>query len=198
MEELKTCPICESPNYSDFLTTRDHFLTQEEFTIVQCLNCTFRFTNPRPGENEISRYYESDEYISHDTSQLSLLQTIYSISRNFTLRNKYNILKKYANGVSLLDIGCGTGEFLNFCRKKRFSVTGIEPNEKARNFAIRKHQLNVSDEQSLGILSNKSYDIVTMWHVLEHVHKLNERWKTIHDLLLPGGSLIIAVPNCDS
>jgi 2-polyprenyl-3-methyl-5-hydroxy-6-metoxy-1,4-benzoquinol methylase len=97
-----------------------------------------------------------------------------------------------------MDIGCGTGEFLNSCQKNNYQTTGIEPNEKARKFAIEKFGLTVFDESKLNIFSPSTFDVVTMWHVLEHVHKLKERMEQINRLLKPDGTLIIAVPNSDS
>ena len=198
MEELKTCPLCGNENFTHFLSARDHFLSRESFTIVQCHNCNLKFTNPRPDESVMPRYYESEEYISHDTRQKSLLHSLYKFARNIAVRNKYNIIRKYSNGFSLLDIGCGTGEVLNYCSKKNFQTTGIEPSEKARNFAATNYGLQIFDESHLDHLPDHSYHVITMWHVLEHVHNLNARLKKIHDLLIPGGALIVAVPDCDS
>jgi SAM-dependent methyltransferase len=198
MENLNNCPVCGNQNFKDFLSGKDHFLTGEEFTIVQCCNCDFRFTNPRPDEKEIPLYYDSEEYISHDTKKTSILQTIYMSVRKFTIRNKYRIVKKYSNSYSLLDIGCGTGDFLNYCRKMKFETTGIEPNIKARKFAAENLFLNVYDESHLDTFLPGSFSVITMWHVLEHVHQLNERLLEIYKLLKPDGTLIIAVPDSDS
>jgi 2-polyprenyl-3-methyl-5-hydroxy-6-metoxy-1,4-benzoquinol methylase len=198
MENINTCPVCGNQNFKTFLSAKDHFLTGEEFTIVQCSNCDFRFTNPRPAEKEMPIYYDSEEYISHDTKKKSFLQIIYTSIRKFTIRRKYLIAKKYAHGFSLLDIGCGTGDFLNYCRKMKFETTGIEPNNKARKFASENLSLNVYDESSLDTFLPGSFNVITMWHVLEHVHQLNDRLLKIYELLKPDGTLIIAVPDSDS
>jgi SAM-dependent methyltransferase len=198
MENLNTCPVCGNKNFKNFLSGKDHFLTGEEFSIVQCNNCGFRYTNPRPDEKEMPLYYDSEEYISHDSKKRSTLQTFYTVIRKFTIRTKFRIIKKYSNGSSLLDIGCGTGNFLNYCRKMKFETTGIEPNDKARKFAIENLSLNVYDESHLDKFHPVTFNVITMWHVLEHVHQLNERLKNIHTLLKPGGTLIIAVPDSDS
>jgi len=198
MEIIKHCPVCEKQDFKEFLKGKDHFLTGEEFTIAVCIDCGFRFTNPRPDEKEILRYYDSPDYIAHDSGKRTLMQSIYTTIRKISLRNKYTIVKKYSNGKALLDIGCGTGEFLNYCRKMNFSTTGIEPNEKARNFAGEEFGLTIFDETGLNNFSPAAFDVITMWHVLEHVHKLNERIQRIYQLLKPGGTLIIAVPDSDS
>jgi SAM-dependent methyltransferase len=198
MEIIKNCPVCEKQNFKEFLKGKDHFLTGEEFSIAECTDCGFRFTNPRPTEIEILRYYDSPEYIAHDAGKRTFIQAIYTTIRKITLRSKYSIVKKYSNGTALLDIGCGTGEFLNYCRKMNFATTGIEPNEKARNFAGKEFGLTIFNESGLDTFSPATFDVITMWHVLEHVHKLNERMQRINQLLKPGGTLIIAVPDSDS
>jgi len=198
MEILISCPVCENTNLKVFLKGNDHFLTREEFTIVECVECGFRFTNPRPDEKEIIRYYDSPDYIAHDAGKRTLLQSIYKTIRKITLRYKYSIVQKYSIGKALLDIGCGTGEFLNYCQKKNFETTGIEPNTKARNFASEELGLNIFAEHKLDDFSPATFDVITMWHVLEHVHKLNDRMMRINQLLKPEGTLIIAVPDSDS
>jgi 2-polyprenyl-3-methyl-5-hydroxy-6-metoxy-1,4-benzoquinol methylase len=198
MEIIKDCPICENKKFDVFLKGRDHFLTGEEFFIVKCTACSFRFTNPRPDENEILRYYNSPEYIAHDSSQVNLIKSVYKAIRKITIRKKHTIVKRYSIGNELLDIGCGTGEFLNYCQKMNYKTTGIEPNEKARVFAGKKFRLKIFNEQKLNDLLPASFDVVTMWHVLEHVHKLNERILQIKQLLKPEGTMIIAVPDSDS
>ena len=198
METLNSCPVCEKNETVHYLTAKDHFLTKEEFTIVSCTNCGFRFLNPRPSQNEIFRYYNSVEYISHDAGKNSLFSILYKIIRNRAIKNKYHILEKYSDGKNLLDIGCGTGEFLLFCKKSGMIVTGIEPNEKARNFAITTNNIPVFDENELEVIPSASFDIITMWHVLEHVHNLNDRLQKIGQLIKPGGIVVIAVPNSNS
>jgi 2-polyprenyl-3-methyl-5-hydroxy-6-metoxy-1,4-benzoquinol methylase len=198
MEIINCCPVCENNNLTTFLKGKDHFLTGEEFTIIECIDCGFRFTTPRPDEKEISRYYDSPDYIAHDARKRDLIQSIYKTIRKFTVRNKYTIVKKHSNGKALMDIGCGTGEFLNYCQKNNFDTTGIEPNEKAKKFATESFGLTVFDESILHGFSPSTFDVVTLWHVLEHVHKLPERIQQINRLLKPDGTLIIAVPNSDS
>jgi 2-polyprenyl-3-methyl-5-hydroxy-6-metoxy-1,4-benzoquinol methylase len=198
MQIIKYCPVCKNITFIEFLKGKDYFLTGEEFTIVECSGCGFRFTNPRPDEKEILRYYDSPDYIAHDAEKVNLLKAIYTTIRKIALRNKYAIVNKYSHGNVLLDIGCGTGEFLNYCGKKNFDTTGIEPNEKARRFAREHLGLKIFDESKLDDFSPAAFDVITMWHVLEHVHKLNERMSRIKQLLKPEGTLIIALPDCDS
>jgi len=198
MEEIKNCPVCANSDFSIFLSGKDHFLSEENFSILKCNHCDFRFTNPRPDETEMHRFYDSPDYIAHDAGKRTLLQIIYKTVRVFSLKRKYSIVNKYCNGKVLLDIGCGTGEFLYYCRKMNFITVGIEPNDKARNFAVTDLGLTILDESHLDEFFPGTFDVITMWHVLEHVHKLSERLQQIQELLKPDGTLVIALPDSDS
>ena len=196
MEKLKNCPVCRSENHSLFLQCKDYTVSHKIFDIVQCNDCGFKFTNPRPKPEELGKYYESEEYISHSGTKKGLIYRAYHIARNYTLSKKYKLIQEN-HPNSLLDIGCGTGEFLNYCKQKGLDVVGVEPGEKARNFATSEYHLTVYQEDFL-LSTNKQFDVITMWHVLEHVPFLNERMKELHSLLRDSGTLYIAVPNCES
>lgn len=198
MEELKNCPICNSPNQVDYMKTLDHFLTQQEFTIVKCVYCGFLFLNPRPTKNEIGKYYESQEYISHSNKKNGILNKLYHLIRSINHKKKYQIITSYIKEGSILDIGCATGEFLNFFKGKNWYTTGVEPNENALNFAKENYGLNVYDEEFLNRTDTEKYDVITMWHVLEHVHDINQRIEQVKNLLNNNGILVIAVPNPES
>jgi len=198
MELLNFCPLCKSTEFFEFLKGRDYFLTKEEFTIVQCKECGLKFVNPRPAANEISSYYESPEYFSHDTQGPGIRKLLYSLVRNYTCKKKRILIEKYSTGRKLLDIGCGTGEFISSCRTAGWEVTGVEPNQKPREFAIAKHKVNIIDEAALEMMTKPGFDVVTLWHVLEHVHHLDERMRKIKQILNENGMLIIAVPNSNS
>jgi len=198
MENLSSCPVCDKPDFTRFLDGRDYFLSQETYTIVSCNHCGMKFLNPRPDANEITKYYFSPDYISHDAGKKSALNFIYRLVRKFTIKGKYRLVKKYSEGKALLDIGCGTGEFIHYCRQKGYDVKGIEPGERPGAFARSVHKLDVCDESFLDDLTRPTFDVITMWHVLEHVHRLNERMKKIGEILKPDSTVIIAVPNSDS
>jgi 2-polyprenyl-3-methyl-5-hydroxy-6-metoxy-1,4-benzoquinol methylase len=197
MENLVLCPVCGKSIFSPFLQSSDFFLTKEEYTIVSCNSCGLKFVNPRPDTIEIGKYYASPDYVSHGGKK-NVLNFLYRQVRNFSIRKKYKLVEAVAQGKKLLDIGCGTGEFLFFCKQKGFDVTGIEPGEKPRTFARESYQLDVYGEEWLNNLVQPGFDVITLWHVLEHVHHLHERMKKIVEIMKPGGTLIIAVPNSDS
>lgn len=198
MEHLNRCPICGYKHFEPSQEVIDHFLTKEKFQISKCVGCGFLLTNPRPDPAEILRYYQSDAYISHSKKRKGWFNTLYDAVRKIALRNKFDLINQYKSGSRILDIGCGTGEFLNFMKEKGWETTGIEPAEQPRTFAKENYGLSVFDEGTLNNLPNKSFDVITMWHVLEHVHDLNGRIDRIGQLLTPDGLLVIAVPNPES
>jgi 2-polyprenyl-3-methyl-5-hydroxy-6-metoxy-1,4-benzoquinol methylase len=157
-----------------------------------------KFVNPRPDAGEIGKYYESPDYVSHDADKKNRLNFLYRIVRNVSIKNKFKLVEKYGGTKKLLDIGCGTGEFIFYCKKNGFDVKGIEPGEKPRTFAQKEYKLDVYQETYLNQLTIPEFDVITLWHVLEHVHPLHDRLEKIVEIMKPDGTLIIAVPNCDS
>ena len=197
MEELEYCIICGNNKFSNYLQGKDYFLTHEEFTIVKCNECGFLFLNPRPDINEISRYYKSEEYISHSNSKKGLLNKAYHFIRKKNHRKKFDLVSSYKKCGTILDIGCATGEFLNYMKKQNWETIGVEPNVEAQNFAKTEYKLNVFSEDFLSNSESAKIDVITMWHVLEHVHPLEERMQQIKKLLTIDGVVLIAVPNAD-
>ena len=189
------CLICDSENLKEKLALKDYFLTQKDFRVIKCQDCGFLFTDPKPKEDELGLFYKSENYISHNASKFSFYNVVYKAVRNFALASKLRLISKYKSSGKILDIGCGTGEFLNQARKKAFKVSGIEPNKSAREFAIENYNLEIKNENYLSEIDDYSIDVISMWHVLEHVYNLDERLNSIERILKKDGVLIIAVPN---
>jgi ubiquinone/menaquinone biosynthesis C-methylase UbiE len=198
LEKLDACPVCEHGEFKEFIALKDWMITKEEFTIVKCSNCGFHFTNPIPAESIIGNYYKSEEYVSHSSSNKGIINRVYSIVRNYTLKQKVKLLSNYTKGNSLLDIGAGTGHFLNLAQSKGFQIQGLEPDVDARSFATQNFDLTLEPLDTLVNISSESKDIVTMWHVLEHVYHLKRDLSEVVRDLKTGGYLFIAVPNMDS
>jgi len=198
MENLLACPVCESNSLSHAFTVKDHFLTNEIFQISKCDSCGFLFTNPRPYPDEMPKYYDSDEYFSHDLSNRNFLSNVYSFIRKLSVIKKYSLITNFKRSGNILDIGCGTGEVLHFFSQKGWQTSGIEPAEKPRLFAQSNYGLRVYTEKNLDLFEEQSFDVITMWHVLEHVSRLNERIDQVKRLLKNDGILIIALPNSNS
>jgi 2-polyprenyl-3-methyl-5-hydroxy-6-metoxy-1,4-benzoquinol methylase len=197
-EHLKECPICGSKKQKLSIKTRDYFLSQEEFNICECQKCGFQFTNPRPVKAALAPYYKSEEYISHSNSNQGLIGFLYQRVRNYTLRKKYQLITSYKSGDQILDIGCATGQFLNEFKRRGWSCTGIEPDETARKFAHDKFGLKTYDEDQIANFEDHSFDVISMWHVLEHVANLEDRVKELKRLIKDNGCVFIALPNIDS
>ena len=193
------CPVCSSDNIAEVLTAIDHTVSHEQFKVWQCNSCTLRFTQSVPEESEIGRYYKSTDYISHSDIKKGLINNLYHQVRNITLKQKKNLVEKKAGLAtgSILDVGSGTGSFLSVMAASGWKVIGLEPDAEARKLAQQKG-LYVEATNQLFKLPVSSFDAITMWHVLEHVHELHKYMDQIKALLKPNGLLFIAVPNYTS
>lgn len=194
MNNRKTCPICSNLEQEKVLSCKDFTVSKEEFYIVKCRKCGFHFTNPIPEKIALASYYESEEYISHSNTNNGFISKIYQSVRKHTLTKKAKLVSTIIKGKKVLDIGCGTGEFLLTLQERGFEVLGVEPSSLARNQAIELG-LSVEEEKHLNEIQANSFDLISMWHVLEHVYDLKERVKEINKILSKDGKLIIAVPN---
>jgi 2-polyprenyl-3-methyl-5-hydroxy-6-metoxy-1,4-benzoquinol methylase len=202
MHNIDSCQICGSKNFNPALECIDYTVSQEKFKIVTCNGCGFLFTNPIPELQHLGNYYKSNEYISHSNTSKGLVNSIYQFVRKYTLVKKLQLINqvtgKSKEVKSLLDVGCGTGEFLNTCKNAGWNVQGIEPDTDARALGSKNYGLTVSEESQLDVFGADSFDGITMWHVLEHVPHLNERIQQLKRILKPNGKIIVAVPNCSS
>lgn len=197
LEHLIHCQRCGNPTLTPTLNVRDHSISGEAFQLTDCTACGFRSTNPRPGPNEIGRYYESEDYISHTNASTSLKDRLYQMARKRALKNKYALIHKYQPQGRVLDIGCGTGQFLGYLASRGYLVQGVEPSDKARAQAIADHAVSVvpTIEQ---VPSQENLQVITMWHVLEHVPDPKATFKKLYALLADRGLLVIAVPDRES
>ena len=199
MEALNICPICSNSKFQTDLVCKDYTVSGEFFSIMSCMNCHFKFTNPRPSEDEMDKYYESQDYISHSNSKKGILNKTYQLVRKYAIDGKVKMLEKLKPAEkTVLDIGSGTGEFLSALKKSGWKTLGLEPNEKARQFAAHEYKLKVGNPTQIAEEKNNSWDVITMWHVLEHVHRLDEMIHQLKRILKENGTLVIAVPNVTS
>lgn len=194
------CPVCGSPDIAYALTALDHTVTGERFDIYECKTCSLRFTQDVPDANSISRYYESEDYISHSNTSKGLVNRLYQIVRKRTLVSKRSLVSRFTGMKkgSVLDYGSGVGAFANEMREAGWTVTALEPESLARQKARDIFNLELRDVTDLFSLPAASFDAITLWHVLEHVHQLHACIKQLRILLKPGGVLFIAVPNYNS
>ena len=198
MITYKNCPVCGSDGTSEFLKTKDYFFTKEDYTLFKCGNCNTVFTNPRPGDKDLWKYYKTEKYLSHNAGSLTPVSIIYRFVREINIKKKYKIVTKYIKKGAILDIGCGTGELLKKFSDEGWRATGVEPDKDAGKFAKETYNLDIYDLNQLTNFDNNLFDVVSMWHALEHVPRPNDRMQIVKRLLKPEGIAVIAVPNIKS
>lgn len=195
------CPACGSAAIYAALSAKDHTVSGETFEIWHCDDCTLRFTQHVPALASIGPYYQSAAYVSHSDTQKGLINRLYHMVRTRTLQSKKSLIQKVTGKQTgkILDVGAGTGAFVNTMKQAGWEVTGLEPEASARQTAAQKYGISLQTPDHLfQFNSDVLFDAITMWHVLEHVHDLHGYLEQYHTLLQPGGKLVIAVPNYTS
>lgn len=193
-----TCPWCGSQKAQIQLWLKDEFLTKEDFLIYECQNCGLNFTDPRPSQENIAKYYKSEDYYSHQENKKGFIPRLYERIKKRNLKRKYIIAAEGITKGRVLDIGCGVGDFLHTMETMGWKGTGIEPSEEAKAIARNRVQANLLNTNEINDLEDESYDLITLWHVLEHVHDLKEETQQLQRLLKKGGRLVLALPNYKS
>lgn len=194
------CPVCGSAELKPVLSAKDHTVSGEKFVVLECNQCTLRFTQDVPDAASISPYYKSENYISHTNTSKGLINGLYQSVRKRTLKQKRRLVEKITgvkNG-KLLDVGSGTGAFASEMKRNGWDVTGLEPDEDARKIAKESFNIELSDISQFYQLPDNRFDAITFWHVLEHVHDLQRYMAKLKTLLKGNGKLFIAVPNYTS
>jgi len=194
LETLTSCPSCGNNSFINELSCKDFTYSKDSFSIVRCAKCELLYTNPRPDEASIGKYYDNPDYVSHTDTSSGLLFTIYSIVKNYTLKQKRALLEGLTTDRTILDYGAGTGDFSAELVNNNWSVSSYEPDHNARK-KIEQKSSSISIIESIESLDSSSMSAITLWHVLEHVHRLQETIKVFHRILKDDGVLVIAVPN---
>ncbi|MBR06991.1 MAG: methyltransferase [Rickettsiales bacterium] len=192
-EKLEECPSCKHTKFSNHLICKDHTVSGESFALVKCDKCGIIITNPRPDVDSIAKYYEDKNYISHTNKANNPINIAYKLVRSITLKQKYDLIKKHNQQKRLLDFGCGSGVFLNYIKEKGYEVSGLESHAETAQSAQQLTGATIYSK--LQDLHKHHYDVITAWHVIEHVHLLRDTINTLRKCLNPNGILIIAVPN---
>lgn len=186
----------ENLNNKHFLTVKDHSVSKENFELYRDEHLDMLFTKPKPNAIDLPKYYESDDYISHTDGKRSFFEHFYHFIKNIALKHKLRLINSLCNERGkILDIGAGTGDLLLVAKKNGWETIGYEPNAKARKIAENKGIKFTSETSNL---ENASFDIITMWHVLEHVSDVEAQIKELKRLIKPTGAILIAVPNFNS
>ena len=186
----------KTPKGSIYISTQDYFKSQEAFDLVLDSSREILITTPQPAPEDLAGYYESQAYISHSNTQKGIVPFLYRLVQKWSLKNKTNLINSLSNHKgTLLDIGAGTGNFCETSKQNSWDVYGVEPNKNAREIAAKK---NIFLHQSIEDFKGQQFDVVTLWHVLEHLPDLENTITAIQKLLKPKGVLIVAVPNFNS
>ncbi len=195
-EKLEECPSCKHSKFSNHIICKDHTVSGESFALMKCEKCGLIITNPRPDAQHIAKYYNDKNYISHTNKANTPINLVYKAVRSITLAQKKKLIQNYTTGKSCLDFGCGSGVFIDYMQNHGYLAEGFETHQETANAA---HDLTgVSILSELKSIGKDKYDIVTAWHVLEHVHDLKTTLKTLRKSLTNDGVLFVAVPNHQS
>lgn len=182
-------------NTKHFLNVKDYSVSQETFELRFNEELDMLITHPQPSLDKLPSYYESKDYISHTDGNKSLFEKMYQFVKGIALKNKLKLINSESQKGRILDIGAGVGDFLSVAKNDGWKTVGIEPSEKAKNIAKNK---GVSFVENLSELDSNSFDVITMWHVLEHVPDLEHQIAELKRLIKANGTIIIAVPNFNS
>ena len=181
-------------NVKPFLNCKDHTVSGEQYSLMKNQEFDLLVTSPVP--SNLEKYYQSNAYISHTDAKKSLFDKVYQIVKRHTLKKKVMLLDSFVTEEkTVLDVGAGTGDFLQTCKKNHWKVEGVEPSEKAREIAKSK---NIILKKDLSFFKGQKFDVITLWHVLEHVENLETYTQSLKELLKENGRLLIAVPNYKS
>ncbi len=178
-----------------FLNVQDYSVSGETFELLHDSELDILITHPQPSLEKLPSYYESADYISHTDGKKSLFEKMYQFVKGIALKNKLKLINSESEKGIILDIGAGVGDFLVTAKKDGWSIIGTEPSEKAKAIALKKGVVFVSD---LAEIKDRSLDVITMWHVLEHVPDLEHQMAELKRMIKPNGTIIIAVPNFNS
>jgi len=191
--------VASQNNQNVFIKVKDHSVSGELFDLIENKTYGYLETVPKPSLDKLPEYYKTEDYISHTDSKRNLLEKVYHSVREISLKQKLKLIDSFqTTHKNLLDYGCGTGDFLKTAHQNGWHVSGIEPNEDARLIANKKTNQAVLDLSQIKTFKPQSFDVITLWHVLEHIPNLQEQILVLKSLLKPNGVLIIAVPNYNS
>ncbi len=181
---------------NQFIIVKDHSVSKETFSLLHNKEYDLLKTHPTPSLDILGKYYESEDYISHTDGKRTLFEKIYHLVKRNAIKGKVSLITSEQNQKGkLLDIGSGTGDFLVEAKNQGWDILGYEPNSDAKNLAVNK---GVTFTEDIFALPENYFDVVTMWHVLEHVPNLQEYIANLKRIVKPTGTIIIAVPNYKS
>lgn len=198
MITIKNCPACGASSFKNIFKAPYFRGDNELFQIQECILCQLWVTSPRPADDELDKYYSTENYISHSNNKEGVVDKLYHLVRQISLRRKVSLINSLGtHSKSLLDYGAGTGHFLKAAKNAGWNAVGVEPSRDARKVALAENQLKLSDPDEFNF-QKESVDVISLWHVLEHLPNLRAHLADFSDALVAGGCLVIAVPNHES
>ena len=194
------CPACGSTSIEYVFAAKDNTVSDEQFEIWECRSCTLRFTQDVPDLLSIGSYYKAENYISHSTTSKGFINGLYQLVRKQTLGQKRKLINEITGlkKGKILDLGSGTGAFVNEMQLHGWNATGLEPDSGARKIAGENYHIKLENTDQFYNLTPDSFDAITLWHVFEHVHDLHPYLEQLKKLLRKDGKLFVAVPNYTS
>jgi ubiquinone/menaquinone biosynthesis C-methylase UbiE len=188
MEYIR-CPLCDGDNTKVLFRRKDltHRVSGIEFPVVRCTMCGMVYVNPRPTKEAIHSYYPTEFY------EIMNKETVLEQKRS-QLEAKFELVKHIDAG-KLLDVGCNKGDFLYFMQGKGWFVKGVEFSSKPPNMFRQDIFYGELNEANY---PDNSFDLVTIWAVLEHVYDPLRTLKEVNRVLLPGGTIVLLVTNFNS
>jgi|TARA_Y100000310_G_scaffold316658_1_gene368632 2-polyprenyl-3-methyl-5-hydroxy-6-metoxy-1,4-benzoquinol methylase len=198
MIQVEQCPVCAGEKLAVVFAARDHVVTQEEFKVLECDGCGLRLTSPVPDKDETDRYYESENYTPHAASGGG--NFAYRTVRKLMLARKRNLVTtetKMHRG-RILDVGCGSGEFLHAMHRAGWEVDGIDASEVARREVSERYAVTLRSPEEWFAGSEEEYDVITFWHAFEHIPNPNDYLRQVTSSLRDDGTLVLGLPNWNS
>ena len=197
--DIVNCNFCGADNAALIYEGHDrlHGLPGN-FQLVRCRRCGLIYLNPRPGPDEIARYYPSD-YIAYYRAIEDVPSFLRRLDRRYGLHKRCReVIRRAGRPGHLLDVGCATGVFLDGMRQRGWTVTGVEVNAKAAQYARERLGLEVfvGELEEAGY-PDASFDVISLWDVLEHVPDPRRTIEEIARILRPEGLLVLSLPNPD-
>lgn len=194
------CPACGSRAWKPSGQVKDYSVSGEWFELLECTGCHLKATYPQPSPSQIGRYYASSQYVSHTDTRAGLTNKLFHKARTFMLDKKRQWVSGSVGKSSgrILDVGAGTGYFARAMKDNGWDVVALEPDETARSVASEKLGMVLLPIDAISSLQPGSFDVITLWHVIEHVHNIRDYMTRFHHLLKSDGVLLIAVPNYTS
>jgi len=194
-EKLEYCPLCSSGHFIFKADIKDHALTKETFTLHECQNCSLVFTNSRPNFESSIKYYNFSTYTSHQNNSKRIIDIIYNFIRGKTLQSKLTLINKLVTQKGrILDYGTGTGHFPKLTSANGWKTEAVEPNPNA----LKNSVFSNTKKDLLDLINKEKFNVITLFHVLEHVHQLKETLNQLTSLIEKDGFLILALPNHES